>query len=269
MLQVSVSGYYEWVHRPESERSRGNRKLLEDIRIVHKKSRKTYGVNRVHAALKRKGKLCSRNRVARLMRDNGIQSKRRRKFKAATNSKHNYPVAPNLLDRNFTVEALNKVWVNDITYIPTDEGWLYLSTVQDLCGRGIVGWSMGEDLSRKLVMDALRMAVERRKPGEGLIHHSDRGSQYASNEYRELLKDYGMVCSMSRKGNCWDNAVAESFYSALKMELIHHKRYRTREEARRDIFDYIEIFYNRQRLHSQLGYKTPAEHEAAVLRKAA
>ena len=264
VLKVSRSGYYAWRGRPASERDAENRRLLDRIRIVYKKSRKTYGSPRVHSQLVLDGEKCSRGRVERLMSANGIRAKGRRKFVATTDSKHDLPVAENLLDREFSVEEPNRVWISDITYIPTDEGWLYLAGVLDLCSRTAVGWSMSESLERHLVMDALEMAHRRRKPGRGLIHHSDRGSQYASHDYRKLLSDYGMQMSMSRKGNCWDNAVMESFFGTLKKELVHHRRYRSREEARREIFEFIEVFYNRQRLHSSLGYLPPLEYENLI-----
>lgn len=264
VLKVSRSGYYAWRGRPESERDVENRRLVDRIRIVHKKSRKTYGSLRVHSQLVLDGERCSRGRVERLMSANGIRAKGRRKFVATTDSKHDLPVAENVLGREFSVAEPDRVWVSDITYIPTDEGWLYLAGVVDLCSRTAVGWSMSEGLERQLVMDALKMAYLRRRPCKGLIHHSDRGSQYASADYRQLLSDYGMQMSMSRKGDCWDNAVMESFFGTLKKELVHHRRYRTREEARREIFDYIEIFYNRQRLHSSLGYLPPAEYENLI-----
>lgn len=264
VLKVSRSGYYAWRGRPESERDVENRRLVDRIRIVHKKSRKTYGSLRVHSQLVLDGERCSRGRVERLMSVNGIRAKGRRKFVATTDSKHDLPVAENVLGREFSVAEPDRVWVSDITYIPTDEGWLYLAGVVDLCSRTAVGWSMSEGLERQLVMDALKMAYLRRRPCKGLIHHSDRGSQYASADYRQLLSDYGMQMSMSRKGDCWDNAVMESFFGTLKKELVHHRRYRTREEARREIFNYIEIFYNRQRLHSSLGYLPPAEYENLI-----
>lgn len=264
VLKVSRSGYYAWRGRPESERDMENRRLVDRIRIVHKKSRKTYGSLRVHSQLVLDGERCSRGRVERLMSANGIRAKGRRKFVATTDSKHDLPVAENVLGRDFSVAEPDRVWVSDITYIPTDEGWLYLAGVVDLCSRTAVGWSMSEGLERQLVMDALKMAYLRRRPCKGLIHHSDRGSQYASADYRQLLSDYGMQMSMSRKGDCWDNAVMESFFGTLKKELVHHRRYRTREEARREIFNYIEIFYNRQRLHSSLGYLPPAEYENLI-----
>lgn len=268
-LEVSRSGFYAWRGRPASKRSTQNRLLLERIKAVHRKSRKTYGSPRVHVQLVAEGERCGRGRVERLMRANGIRAKQKRKFVATTDSKHDLPVAENILDREFRVEEPNTVWSSDITYIPTDEGWLYLAGVLDLCSKTVVGWSMSESLEKGLVMDALRMAHRRRRPGAGLIHHSDRGSQYASNDYRKLLKDYGMQMSMSRKGDCWDNAVMESFFGTLKKELVHHRRYRTRAEARRDIFEFIEVFYNRERLHSSLGYMSPAAYEKQIAVKQA
>lgn len=269
VLRVSRSGYYAWRGRPESKRDVENRGLLESIKSVFKKSRKTYGSPRVHRQLLWEGERCSRGRVARLMSANGIRAKQRRKFVATTDSKHDLPVAENVLGRDFSVVEPNRVWASDITYIPTDEGWLYLAGVLDLCSRTAVGWSMSYSLERQLVIDALEMAYRRRMPGKGLIHHSDRGSQYASDDYRNLLKDYGMQMSMSRKGDCWDNAPMESFFGTLKKELVHHRRYRTRAEARRDIFDYIEIFYNRERLHSSLGYLSPVDYEKLIAAKQA
>ena len=231
------------------------------IRIAHKSSRKTYGSPRVHQQLVRDGEGCGEVRVAKLMAANGIRARQKRKFVVTTDSKHDHPVAENVLGRQFEVNEPDKVWGSDITYIPTDEGWLYLSGVLDLCTKGVVGWSMADNLESSLVTDALSMAYRRRLPGLGLLHHSDRGSQYASEEYRRLLSRYGMRISMSRKGDCWDNAPVESFFGTLKRELVHHRKYRTRNEARRDIFEYIEVFYNRQRLHSSLGYMSPAEFE--------
>lgn len=269
VLKVSRSGYYAWLGRPESDRDLENRDLVERIKSVFKRSRKTYGSPRVHRQLVSEGHTCSRGRIERLMSANGIRAKQRRKFVATTDSKHDLPVAKNILGREFSVGEPNKVWLSDITYIPTDEGWLYLAGVLDLCSKTAVGWSMSESLERQLVIDALEMAYRRRRPGKGLIHHSDRGSQYASDDYRDLLRGYGMQMSMSRKGDCWDNAPMESFFGTLKKELVHHRRYRTREEARRDIFDYIEIFYNRERLHSSLGYVSPAHYEQLIAVKQA
>jgi len=260
-LRVSRSGYYSWLMRPESNRSRENRRLLAQITDVHKRSRGVYGSPRVHWQLRKAGERCSRGRVARLMRAAGIAAKQQRKYAATTDSRHNLPVATNLLERRFNVAAPNTVWVGDITYIPTHEGWLYLSAVMDLNSRYIAGWSMQERLESDLAVEALRMAYARRKPARGLLHHTDRGSQYASGAYQELLAEYGMKASMSGKGDCYDNAPMESFFHTLKTELIHQRSYLSREEAKRDIFEYIEVFYNRQRLHSSLGYQSPAEFE--------
>lgn len=258
---VTRSGYYAWLRCPESKRKRENERLLFLIRVAHKQSKGIYGSPRVHEQLVKEGEKCSEVRVAKLMAANGIRAKQEKKFVVTTDSKHDEPVADNVLDRKFEVDAPNKVWASDITYIPTDEGWLYLAGVLDLCTRSAVGWSMGDSLESSLVMDALEMAYGRRQPERGLLHHSDRGSQYASIEYRDLLERYGMEQSMSRKGNCWDNAPMESFFGTLKRELVHHTRYRTKQEARKDIFEYIERFYNRKRLHSSLGYMSPAEFE--------
>ena len=269
VLRISRSGYYAWRSRPESRRQAENRRLLKRIEAVHDRSRKTYGSPRIHRHLIAEGELCSRGRIERLMKVNGVRAKQKRKFVVSTESKHNLPVAANILERKFTVSEPNRVWLSDITYIPTDEGWLYLAGVLDLCSKKAVGWSMSKTLEKGLVTDALTMAYLRRKPGRGLVHHSDRGSQYASTDYRSLLKDFGMHMSMSRKGNCWDNAPMESFFSTLKKELVHHRKYRTREEARRDIFEYIEVFYNRERLHSSLGYLSPAQYERQIAAKQA
>jgi putative transposase len=262
VLKVSRSGYYEWQARPESKRALANRALLERIRKVHKASRKTYGVDRVHGQLIADGESCGRNRVARLMKEASIRSKRIKKYKATTDSKHNHPVAENLLDRNFSVERPNQVWLSDITYVPTEEGWLYLAAVKDPFQKKIVGWSMGERITKELAISALEMAISRRQPPAGLIHHSDRGSQYASGDYQKKLLEHGMLCSMSKKGDPWDNAPMESFFATLKTELVHHRKYRSRAEARADIFEYIEVFYNRIRLQSALGMKSPEAYEA-------
>jgi transposase InsO family protein len=260
-LKVSRSGYYSWRFRPESQRSKENRILLFHIRVVHDDSRQTYGSPRVTVELKESGLACGENRVARLMRNNGISAKRQRKFRVTTNSKHNYPVAPNLLNRQFEVSRPNAVWVSDITYIWTSNGWLYLAGVVDLHSRMVVGWSMGHRITEQLTLDALNHALTRRQPSSGLLHHSDRGSQYAANKYQTTLKNNGLVPSMSRKGDCWDNAVMESFFATLKTELIYREIFVTREDAKSKIFDYIEMFYNRKRRHSTLGYKSPVEFE--------
>jgi len=230
---------------------------------VHKISRGTYGSPRITRALKKKGIVCGKNRVARLMHDNGITGKTKRKYKATTNSKHNYPVAENLINQNFNIDRPNQIWAADITYIPTDEGWLYLAAIEDLFQRKIVGWAMNSTMTRQLTLDALRQAVKRYRPPAGLIHHSDRGSQYASHEYQQALRDYQFITSMSRKGNCYDNACMESFFGTLKLELIYGNRFKTRAEARQAVFEYIEVFYNRIRLHSSLGYMSPLEYEQA------
>jgi len=232
-----------------------------EIKVVHSKSRKTYGSPRTHAELNENGHACSRYRVARLMRQNGIVSKHKKKFRVKTSSAHSYPVAENQLQRQFDVSKPNQCWVSDITYIPTRQGWLYLAVTLDLYHRKIIGWAMDRWITRRLVIDALNMAIKNGCLESGLIHHSDRGVQYASNEFRGLLKAHAIQCSMSRKGNCWDNAVAESFFHTLKVELIHGKIYDTRQEAKTDIFDYIEIFYNRQCHHSYLGHLSPVDFE--------
>ena len=261
-LDVSPSGYYAWRSRPESPRKTANRALLTEIRQLHEQHRKRYGAPRIHAALRAHGRIVSRGRVERLMRHHGIRAQRPRAFRVCTtDSNHTLPVAPNLLDRNFTATRPNEVWVTDLTYVPTDEGWLYLAVVLDLFSRKVVGWAMRDHMRTELPLAALTMAIQRQRPAPGLLHHSDRGSQYASAEYRKVLKSHGIVPSMSRKGNCWDNAPMESFFGTAKSELVHHQRYPTREAAKRDLFAYIEGYYNRQRLHSALGYLTPEQAE--------
>ena len=265
VLETSPSGFYDWLRRPESQRAAEDRALIEKIQAVHNESRRTYGSPRVHASLKAAGYRIGRKRVARLMRENDIRAKAKRKFKVTTDSRHDHPVAPNLLDRQFTVAAPNTVWLADISYIWTREGWLYLAVVLDLFSRQVVGWAMDEQMPQELTLAALDMALQRRRPLPGLMHHSDRGSQYAAGAYQKRLAEHGIVCSMSRKGNCWDNAPMESFFHTLKTELVHHRDYLTRDEARRDIFEYIEVFYNRQRRHSTLGYLSPAQFEVTAL----
>ena len=256
-LEVGSSGFYAWLKRPESPRCQENRRLLMEIKVVHEKSRKTYGSPRIHAELNETGHVCSRYRVARLMRQYGIVSKHKKKFRITTNSVHSYPVAENLLRRQFDVFRPGQCWVSDITYISTREGWLYLAITLDLFHRKVIGWAMGRWITRHLAIDALNMAIKNGCLESGLIHHSDRGVQYASNEFQALLKSNGIQCSMSRKGDCWDNAVAESFFHTLKVELIHGKIFNTRQEAKTTIFEYIEVFYNRQRRHSYLGFLSP------------
>jgi putative transposase len=264
VLEVSPSGFYDWLRRPESPRAAEDRALVAKIQAVHGDSRRTYGSPRVHASLKAEGYRIGRKRVARLMRENDIRARTKRKFRVTTDSRHDHPVAPNRLDRQFTVEAPNTVWLADISYIPTREGWLYLAVVLDLYSRQVVGWAMDEEMPQELTLAALDMALKRRRPLPGLMHHSDRGSQYAA-AYQARLAEHGIVGSMSRKGNCWDNAPMESFFHTLKTERVHHRDYQTRDEARRDIFEYIEVFYNRQRRHSTLGYLSPVQFEATAL----
>ena len=269
VMQVASSGYYAWRSRPESPRRRANRALTAQIRAAYSRSRKRYGRRRIHAQLQREGIGCSPNRVGRLMGQEGLQGIGRRKFRATTDSRHSFPVAPNLLARDFTATAPDQIWVSDITYLRTEQGWDYLATVMDLCSRRIVGWAMQSTLERSLTLRALQMAVAQRRPGPGLIHHSDRGSQYACGDYQKALQQRGMLPSMSRKGDCWDNAPGESLFGTLKCELVHHWGQPPRERARREVFDFIEVFYNRQRLHSSLGYLSPADFERQSVAEAA
>ncbi len=264
-LGVSRSGYYAWQRRPESARQASDRVLAEDVARVHQESRRTYGSPRVHAELRTRGQRVSRKRVVRLMRAQGLAARRRRRYVTTTDSRHRQPVAPNVLARDFSAAQPNTSWVTDITYVDTREGWLYLAVVLDLFSRKVVGWSMSDAIDRHLVLGALDMALKSRQPPRGLVHHSDRGSQYASAEYQQALAARGMECSMSRKGNCWDNAVVESFFSTLKQELVYTTDFTTREQARLALFEYIEVFYNRQRRHSTLGYISPANFELAAL----
>jgi transposase InsO family protein len=261
-LGISRSGYYAWRKRKPSQRAQNNQALMDHIRRIHKQSRKAYGSPRVYAQLKKQGYSCTKKRVARLMRQDGLKGQRKYRKVITTNSKHNYPVAANVLNREFQAEKPNQKWVADITYIPTDEGWLYVAGVLDLFSRKIVGWDMSSQIDATLVENALRMALYQRQPGKGLLHHSDRGSQYASYQIRNILAANQVQVSMSGRGNCYDNAVMESFWGTLKNEWVHHQKYRTRSEARTDIFSYIEGFYNTVRLHSTLGYLSPAEFEA-------
>jgi transposase InsO family protein len=264
VLKVSRSGYYDWLSRDSSPRKLDELKLARIIEDIHQGSRKTYGSPRIHRQLKALGVPCSRSRVERTMKKFGIRAKTKRKYRATTDSKHSFPVAKNLLARKFDVPTENKVWVADITAIWTEEGWLYLAALLDLFSRKVVGWRMSDRMTRGLTMEALEMAIKRRKPGKGLLHHSDRGSQYASDDYQALLTDHGMVCSMSRKGNCWDNAPMESFFHTLKTEHVYWERYATREQATRSISIWIETFYNRTRLHSTLDYKSPDAYESGL-----
>ena len=264
---VSSAGFYAWCRRGLSLRAQEDAALKVEIRAAHAASGKRYGSPRIHADLKAGDQHVGRKRVARLMREEGIEGQRKRRFRVTTDSKHSHPVAPNELQRNFTAPAPNKVWVTDITYIWTREGWMYLAAILDLYSRRVVGWSMDSCIDRTLALDALGMALRTRCPEAGLLHHSDRGVQYASTDYQDQLRKHGMICSMSRKGDCWDNAVAESFFSTLKAELVHRTDYVSRSQARASIFEYIEAFYNGRRRHSALGYVSPVEHEAAAVRK--
>jgi transposase InsO family protein len=265
MLQVSRSGFYAWRDRPPSERQNRHQELLEQIRQVHANSRCTYGSPRVHAELAdRRVKVCV-NTVAKLMQQAQIRSRVLRRFMVrTTDSAHDYAVMPNRLDRQFTAEKPDQKWCGDITYVPTEQGFLYLAVVMDLFSRKIVGWSMADHLRTELCLDAIQMALQARMPGAGLLHHSDRGVQYASDEYRRLLESKGIQMSMSRAGNCYDNAAMESFIGTLKTELIYHQNYATHQEARRSIFEYIECWYNRRRRHSAIGYKSPEAFEAGL-----
>ncbi len=264
-LEVSRSGFYAWQKRPVSQRQRQDEELARQVAAVHQRSRGTYGSPRVQAELRAQGRRVSRKRVARLMGQQGLAARSRRRWVRTTDSRHTQPVAPNLLQRHFSPGQPNCTWATDITYVWTRQGWLYLAVVLDLFSRLVVGWAMGELIDRHLVLRALDMALKGRQPPRGLLHHSDRGSQYASEDYQRALAARGIQCSMSRKGNCWDNAVAESFFSSLKMELVHEADFATREQARAALFDYIEVFYNRQRRHSSLGYLSPVEYERSVL----
>jgi putative transposase len=265
VLEVSCSGYYAWLKRPQSARAKRRQTLAEKIERVHEQNRKVYGSPRVCKALKAQGESVCENTVADIMKEGQIRAKGKKKFvPKTTNSQHEQPVATNVLDRQFEARLPNQKWAVDITYIPTDEGWLYLAGVIDLCSRRIVGWSMADHMETTLVSDALKMAIARRSPGEGLLHHSDRGVQYASEDYMYLLQSHAMRISMSGKGDCWDNAAMESCWATLKTELVNHEHYATHEQARASIFEYIEAFYNRKRLHSSLGYVSPESFEASL-----
>lgn len=271
VLDVSRSGFYAWRKRPPSERAVRREALTERIQEIHsRKHHDALGAPRVQKLLAAEGHGVNRKTVAKCMQAAGIRSKTTRKFRVTTtDSNHQQPVAENIVDRNFTPSKKNETWVADITYIPTAEGWLYLAAVIDLFSRKVVGWSMANQMESRLVVDAFDAAVKGELPGAGLVAHSDRGSQYASEHYQDLLKTHGITCSMSRRANCWDNAPMESFFATLKKELVHHERYATHAEARLSLFEYIECFYNRVRLHSTLGYVAPAQFEAAQVDQAA
>jgi putative transposase len=263
-LEVSTAGYYAWRQRPTSAQEQRRDALVVAIRAIHAEVKARYGSPRIHAELVARGQDCCVNTVAKFMRDQGIAAKTARKFRCTTtDSSHDLPVADNLLDRHFDPSGANETWLADITYIPTREGWLYLAAVADLYSRRVVGWSMAEHLDSRLVVDALELAVQRRLPGEELLAHSDRGSQYASEHYQRLLEKHGITCSMSRRGDCWDNAPMESFFASLKKELVHDTDFATRAAARAALVEYIEVFYNNHRRHSSLGYVSPAEYEQA------
>jgi transposase InsO family protein len=262
VLEVSRAGYYAWLGRPESPRAARQSEVLERIRQIHRDSRETYGSPRVHRALEAKGVACCENTVAKLMRRAGVRAATARRFVVrTTDSRHGHAVAENALDRRFEPGDPDRTWVGDITYIATGEGWLYLAAVLDLGSRKVVGWATADHLRSELIERALLNALEHRRPSGPVLHHSDRGVQYACDDYQELLRGNGLEVSMSRKGNCWDNAAMESFFGTLKQELVHRETYTTREEARRSLFEYIEVFYNRQRLHSTLGYLSPVQYE--------
>jgi len=260
-LGVSRAGFYAWQERAPSWHAQTDERLGLEIAAIHGESRQRYGSPRVHAELVDRGQRTSRKRVARLMRDRGLAGRRRRRFRTTTDSRHAFPVAPNVLARQFERGTPDVAWVTDITYIPTGEGWLYLAVILDLCSRIVVGWALSERITRDLTLDALAMALVRRRPRPGLLHHSDRGSQYASGDYQQVLAAAGIVSSMSRRGNCWDNAVAESFFATVKVELVHDATWATRAAARAELFEYIEVFYNGQRRHSSLGYLSPRAFE--------
>ena len=268
VVGVAASGFYAWLRRGPSQREQQDRSLADRIAAVFAASRRTYGSPRVHAELRAEGIRVSRKRVARLMREGGLAATIRRRFPRTTNSDHGRPVAPNLLEQKFTAEQPDTVWLADISYIATGEGWLYLAAIKDMATREIVGWSMSDSLEAGSACAALRMAIQRRQPPTGLIHHSDRGVQYAGSEYQKLLTRHGLRGSMSRRGNCYDNAPMESFFGSLKNELVHRTTFPTRAAARQALFDYLEIFYNRRRRHSGVGFLTPAQAYEQMARAA-
>jgi len=261
LLQVSKSGYYQWLNRRPSKRVLEEGRLEVEIKAAHRRTRETCGPERLQHELKEHGVKVGICRIRRIRKKLGIRCKQKRKFKATTDSKHALPVAENLVQQQFEATRPNEVWLSDITYIPTEEGWLYLAGHKDLFTREIVGYALGNRITKNLVSQSLFKAVAAKRPGLGLIHHSDRGSQYCAYEYRKLLDQFKMKASMSRKGDCYDNAPMESFWGTVKNELVHHRRYRTREEAIREISEYIEVFYNRQRRQARLGYLSPAVYE--------
>lgn len=258
---VSRSGYYAWLKRPRSERTQKQQRLSQHIQRIFLGSRRLYGSPKITQVLRSQGHVVSQKTVARLMKEKGLRSRTVKKYKVTTNSKHTLPAHDNVLNQQFVAQSPNEVWMADITYVPTQEGWLYVASIMDLFTRKIVGWKADERMSKNLVLKALDQAVQRQQPESGVLHHSDRGSQYASREYQERLSRYGMAGSMSRKGNCYDNACIESFHSVLKKELVFLETFKTRQQAKQRIFEYIEIFYNRQRIHSSIGYQSPTNFE--------
>jgi putative transposase len=264
VLKASKAGYYAWRNRKPSDRDKRDTEIAEKIVEIHRTSRKTYGSPRIHRALRKVGISCGRKRVARLMQESEIEGRQRKRFRRTTDSNHQHPIAENVLDRRFDpreIGAPNVTWTGDITYIWTMEGWLYLAVVLDLFSRRVIGWSMRHTMEAELALDALQMALDQRRPKDGVLHHTDRGVQYACGDYRKLLTRNEMICSMSRKGDCWDNAVSESFFATLKNELIETQPWETREQVRAAVFEYIEVWYNRERLHSSLDYNSPAAYE--------
>ena len=264
VLEVERSGFYAWRSREEPNHAVDDRRLAVEVRAAFEESKRRYGSPRVHRVLRRRGVMVGRHRVARLMREQKLQARRRRKFVATTDSKHSMRTPPNLVKRQFEVKEADTVWAGDVTYLPTGEGWLFLAVLLDLYSRRVVGWAMSEQNDESLTLAALQMAIDQRRPSRGLIHHSDRGTTYASGEYQDVLARHGLVCSMSRKGDCWDNAVVESFFSTLDIECAREQPFSTRNVARREVADYVLSFYNPTRLHSHLGYQSPMEFERAV-----
>jgi transposase InsO family protein len=260
-MKVSRSCYYEWLNSPKTDREKENEKYIILLNALFEKGRGSYGTRRLKNKFAEQGIIISRRRIGRLMKQAGLWCKTKKKFRVTTDSKHNKSIAPNLLERQFTVSQADRYYVGDITYIYTQEGWLYLAVVIDLFSRKVVGWSMNQRMKAQLVNDALLMAIWKRKPSKYLVWHTDRGSQYASDSHRAILKEHPIIQSMSRKGNCWDNAVSESFFHTLKTELVHHCQFKTRTEAKQAIFEYIEVFYNRERIHSTNDYLSPVDYE--------
>ena len=267
VLEVGASGFYDWRDRQPSQQQQRHEQIGQAAARSYFESKRIYGYRKVYEDLREEEVVCCEETVRRVMRQMGLYSRVKRKFVITTDSNHNLPVADNLLDRDFAATEPNKKWVADITYIPTEEGWLYLAGVMDLFSRRIVGWSMSDRIDAALVVSALDMALTHRRPGSGLLHHSDRGSQYASDAFQQLVDDHKIICSMSGKGDCWDNACMESFFGSLKTEWVHGKKYQTKEEAKKDVFKYIEVFYNHKRRHAALGYLSPAAYEELYEKK--